>query len=62
MLLRLQKYNLQIGYKKGTQMFLADTLSRALLPEINACDFNRELEEVDHQAFLARQPHLAHHH
>ncbi|XP_015778582.1 PREDICTED: uncharacterized protein LOC107356488 [Acropora digitifera] len=43
MLLRLQKYNLQVVYKKGTQMFL---------PEINACDFNKELEEVDHQAFL----------
>ena len=52
MLLRLQKYNLQVVYKKGTQMFLADTLSRAFLPEINACNFNKELEEVDHQAFL----------
>ena len=51
MLLTLQKYNLQVVYKKGTQMFLADTLSRAFLPEINACDFNKELEEVDHQAF-----------
>ena len=52
MLLRLQKHNLQVVYKKGTQMFLADTLSRAFLPEINACDFNKELQEVDHQAFL----------
>ena len=52
MLLRLPKYNLQVVYKKGTQMFQADTLSRAFLPEINACDFNTKLEEVDHQAFL----------
>ena len=52
MLLRLQKYNLQVVHKEGTQMFLADTLSRAFLSEIKACDFNKELEEVDHQAFL----------
>ena len=52
MLLRLQKDILKVVYKKGTQMFLADTLSRDFLPEINACDFNKELEEVDHQAFL----------
>lgn len=29
MLLRLQKYDLQVSYKKGTEMYLADTLSRA---------------------------------
>ena len=52
MLLRLQKYSLQVVYKKGTQMYLADTLSRAFLPEVNACEFSRELEEVDHKAFL----------
>ena len=28
MLLQLQKYSLQVKYKKGEQMFLADTLSR----------------------------------
>ena len=32
MLLRLQKFNLKVGYKKGAEMFLADTLSRAPLP------------------------------
>ena len=32
MLLRLQKFNLEVGYKKGAEMFLADTLSRAPLP------------------------------
>ena len=52
MLLRLQKYSLQVVYKKGTQMYLDDTLSRAFLPEVNACEFSRELEEVDHKAFL----------
>ena len=34
MLLRLQKFNLKIGYKKGTEMFLADTLSRAPLLDV----------------------------
>ncbi|CAI5648726.1 unnamed protein product [Oreochromis niloticus] len=29
MMLRLQKYNFQMVYKKGSQMYLADTLSRA---------------------------------
>ena len=29
MLLRLQKFDLQVSYKKGTEMYLADTLTRA---------------------------------
>ena len=33
-------------------MFLANTLSRAFLPEVNACEFTQELEDVDHRAFL----------
>ena len=52
MLLRLQKYSLRVYYKKGKDMFLADTLSRAYLPEVNACEFTQELEDVDHRAFL----------
>ena len=34
MLLRLQKFSLAVGYKRGTEMWLADTLSRAPLPYI----------------------------
>ena len=52
MLLRLQKYNLCVACKKGPDMYLADTLSRAFLPEVNACEFTQELESVDHRAFL----------
>ena len=52
MLLRLQQYDLVVQYKKGRDMFLADTLSRAYLPEINTCDFARELEGTDHQEDL----------
>ena len=53
MLLRLQKYNLLVKYKKGKEMFLADTLSRAYLPEVHACDFAHELEAIDHTESLA---------
>ena len=53
MLLRLQKFNLQIKYQKGTQMFLADTLSRAHLPEVETCSSVHDLEMVDHKATLA---------
>ena len=53
MLLRLQKYSLHVLYKKGTEMYLADTLSRAYLPEVNACDLIPELEDIDHKKYLA---------
>lgn len=56
MLLRLQKYDLKLQYKKGKEMFLADTLSRAFLPEqsISATHsaFVHELEVIDHQVGL----------
>jgi len=32
MIIRLQKYDLEVRYKKGSKMFLADTLSRGFLP------------------------------
>ena len=52
MLLRLRKYNLQVRYKKGKEMLLDDTLSRAYLPEVNATEFLRELEGIDHRVWL----------
>ena len=51
-LLRLQKYNLELRYKKGCDMFLADTLSRAYLPKVNASELTQELEGVDHKLLL----------
>ena len=33
-------------------MYLADTLSRAYIPEVNVCDFVHELEELDHRESL----------
>ncbi|KAK2548867.1 Retrovirus-related Pol polyprotein from transposon 297 [Acropora cervicornis] len=51
-LLRLQKYNLELRYKKGCDMFLADTLNRAYLPEVNASELTQKLEGVDHKLLL----------
>ena len=53
MLLNLQKYSLDVKYLKGDQMFLADTLSRAYLPDVSACDFEQTLESVDPTITLA---------
>ena len=67
MLLRLQKYSLSVSYKKGKEMYLADTLSRAALPHtkmhlathgdqiFHICDqsvFEEELEEINQTDFL----------
>ena len=52
MLMKTQKYNLRINYKKGKEMSLADTLSRAYLPEVNSCHLSQELEDIDHRILL----------
>ena len=46
MLLQLQKYSLDVSYKKGKHMYLADTLSHAYLPEEATVAEVKELEEV----------------
>ena len=50
--LQLQKYDLEWKYKKGTSMFLADTLSWAHLPDVYTCDqeLSTNLESIDHTA------------
>ena len=53
MLLRLQRYCLDVTYKKGKQMYLADTLSRAYLTETHTCVISKALENVDHTTSLA---------
>ena len=45
MLLRLQKYDIELLYKAGRDMVLADTLSRAMLPTIEE---NNEMQEFVH--------------
>ena len=47
MLLHLQQCNLTVKYKKGKDLHLADTLSRAYLQEVNASELTRELEDID---------------
>ena len=56
MLLQLQKYSLNVHYKKGTQMHLADTLSRAYIPEVSACTEVQELEEINHTTVPSNHP------
>ena len=53
MLLRLEKCSLHVHYKKGKEKYLADTLSRAYLSEVNACDPIPELGEFNHRQYLA---------
>ena len=55
MLMQLQKYSLQARYKKGTQRYLADTLSRAFLSEEATIGQIQELEHVDHTELLAME-------
>ena len=53
MLLRIQKYSLEVKYKEGKKMFVADTLSHAYLPAVDVCDFAQSLEDVDHTVSLS---------
>ena len=50
MIVRLQKYDLEVRYKKESKMFLADTLSRAFLPS-DKQDEN-ELETINMMKYL----------
>ena len=56
MLLRLQHYNLDVKYKKGPLMYIADTLSRAYLDETVSCEEVKSLELVDHLETLRVSP------
>ena len=52
MILQLQNYNIEVTYKPGSQMYVADHLSRAQLPEEHkTCDefqvFALELEQIN---------------
>ena len=56
MLMRLQKFDLEVRYKKGTTMYLADTLSRAFVAQtpkeqrpmeaVFQSEMEKELEEI----------------
>ena len=44
MLLQLQEYDINLVYKKGKEMYLADALSRAYPAEIIYEDFERDID------------------
>ena len=56
MLLQLQKYSLNVHYRKGKDMYLADTLSHAYLPEEQVCALALDLAQVDHTLTLSFSP------
>ena len=43
MIMKLQRYDLRVQYKKGSELYFADTLSRAHLPD-SSKDLDEELE------------------
>ena len=61
MLQRLQRYDLRVSYKQGTQMYLADHLSKAPLPSIEEIEnqfevFALEVESVNPLASIKVSP------
>ena len=46
MVMRVQLYYVSLGYKKGSTMYLADTLSRAYLPYDGSQDVASEIERL----------------
>ena len=43
MLMQLQAYDITLVYKKGTEMYIADALSRAYQPDITDEQFERDI-------------------
>jgi hypothetical protein len=43
MLMQVQEYDINLVYKKGSEMYLADALSRAFPPELNEEQFERDM-------------------
>lgn len=52
MLLRLQKYDINLIYVPGQEMLLADTLSRAYIPDSNKGDTKTEIKTVNMVDYL----------
>ena len=60
LLLRLQQYDVEIRYKSGPEMYLADTLSRAYLPTTARSPAEEETERIHAVDFLPiSEPQLA---
>ena len=55
MLLQLQRYSLNIVYKPGKELFIADTLSRAFLPNKPSTEeLNSEVLAVRQEEYLIK--------
>ena len=59
MMMQLQKYNLRVVYKRGSEMYIADTLSRAYLSAPNQVseeeqEFIRAVENVKMTKHLSK--------
>ena len=60
LLLRLQQYDVEIRYKPGPEMYLADNLSCAYLPTTVRSPTEEEVEPIHAVEFLPiSEPHLA---
>ena len=53
LLLRLQQYDVEIRYKPGPEIYLADTLSCAYLPTTDHSSTEKEVERIHAVDFLA---------
>ncbi|XP_062576513.1 uncharacterized protein K02A2.6-like [Saccostrea cucullata] len=53
MLLRLQKFDYEIVYKKGAEMYVADTLSRAYLPASEEDMEKASIFDIDQRSYIS---------
>ena len=56
MLMRAKLYNVSLGYKKGSTMYLADTPSRAYLPYDGSQDVASEIESINMTQHIRLKP------
>ena len=53
MVLRIQKFDYEIVYKKGVEMYVADTLSRAYLPASGEDVEKATICDIDQKSYLS---------
>ena len=56
MLMRVQLYNVKLGYKKGSTMYLADTLSRAYSPYNRSQDVASGIGSINMTQHICLKP------
>ena len=56
MLMHIQLYNVSLGYKKGSTMYLADTLSGPNLPYDRSQDVASEIENINMTQHIRLKP------